>query len=165
MLHKLQRDIEINTKRSEPFLLCFACFVPTEHSGEHGPLLEVLSAALGINQGNLTVNGGGGDGGTVQCKGKWPSASARCTSMFTVPSALLCFDNLSSQNSPRKSYLVGLHKCMYTHTHTMSYEWRKRIPETTIRGTESDQRTSKGCNHCGTPQTGWQRKPRHGSEL
>lgn len=34
------------------------------------------------------------------------------SSMFTVPTALLCFDNLSSQNSPRKSCLLGLHKCM-----------------------------------------------------
>lgn len=43
-----------------------------------------------------------------------------CTSVFTLPSALLCFDNLSSRNSPRKSYSVGLHKCMYagTQTHT-----------------------------------------------
>lgn len=69
-----------------------------------------------VTQCNLTVNGGSEGGCAVQCKGKWPSAPALCISMFTVPSALLCFDNLSSQNSPRKSYLVGLHKCMYTHT-------------------------------------------------
>lgn len=37
--------------------------------------------------------------------------------------------------------------------------------ETTIRGTESDQRRTKGCNHCGQPQTGRQRKPGHGSEI
>lgn len=88
--------------------------------------------------------------------------------MFTVPTALLCFDNLSSQNSRRKSYLAGLHKCMHTRTHTHTRAdkamdgWRKS--QTTIRGAESGQRRTEGCNGCGPPQTGHQRKPRHGSE-
>lgn len=60
------------------------------------------------------------DGCTVQCKRKWPSASDLCITMFTVPSARLCFDNLSSQNSPRKGSSVGLHKCMHAHADTQN---------------------------------------------
>ncbi len=89
------------------------------------------------------VNGSSEDDCTVQCKGKWPSApQPLCISMFTVPSTLLCFDNLSSQNSLRKGSSVGLHKCMYTHTHTsrQSYEWRKQSPRQSSEG----QRASRG---------------------
>lgn len=117
------------------------------------------------------MSGGSEDCCTVQCKIKWPSASDLCITMFTVPSARLCFDNLSSQNSPRKGSSVGLHKCMHTHAHTQirrtrQTEWwmEEAASETTIRGTESDQRrTTEGRNHRGRPQTGRQRKPRHGS--
>lgn len=105
---------------------------------------------------------------------KWPSARLPFMSMFTVPSALLCFDNLSLQNSPRNSHLVGLHKCnkcMYTHTHKhkhthkgrQSNRWRKRTLRQPSEG-QSDQRRTKGCNDRSPPQTGHQRKPRHGSE-
>lgn len=49
------------------------------------------------------------------------------TSMFTVPSTLLCFHNLSSRNSRRKSYLAGLHKrTVDTHTHTLKHARRKQ---------------------------------------
>lgn len=51
------------------------------------------------------------------------------TSMFTVPSTLLCFHNLSSRNSRRKIYLAGLHKRTVdtrTHTHTLKHARRKQ---------------------------------------
>lgn len=109
---------------------------------------------------------------SAQCRAKenGPQPRLLFVSMFTVPTALLCFDNLSSQNSRRKSYLVGLHKCMRVRTHTGTHTqtgrqsdgWRKS--QTSIRGAESSWRRTKGCNGCGPPQTGHQRKPRHGSE-
>lgn len=66
----------------------------------------------------------------------------------------------------KATWLVYINACARTHTHTrmgrQSDGWRKS--QTSIRGAESSQRKTKGCNGCGPPQTGHQRKPRHGSE-
>ena len=50
----------------------------------------------------------------------------------------------------------------HTRTHTQAC-MAEAEPQTTIRGTESDQRWSESCNEHSPPQTG-RRKPRHGSE-
>lgn len=64
--------------------------------------------------------------------------------------------------------LVYINACTHTQIlRTRQTEWwmEEAASETTIRGTESDQRrTTEGRNHRGRPQTGRQRKPSHGSE-
>lgn len=63
----------------------------------------------------LCVCGGSEDGRTAE----WPSVPPLFMTMFTLLSTLMCFHNLSSQNSHRKSYLAGVHNpTVHTHTHT-----------------------------------------------
>lgn len=66
----------------------------------------------------------------------------------------------------KATWLVYINACTHAQTHTRADKamdgWRKS--QTTIRGAESGQRRTEGCNGCGPPQTGHQRKPRHGSE-
>ena len=109
----MSNESSVSKYPSKVYLFQMGCY-----SCKHRPPVNTLSDELYITQRKSTVNAGSENGCTVQCNRKWPSASDLCISMFTVLSALLCFDNLSSQNSPRKSPSAGLHKCIHAQTHT-----------------------------------------------